>query len=184
MATIRTWCEELMIYSPDDLSKDEAEELKRKGEGGWVIEIEKADKIADVNAALRKYVNIKRLSFCTHGFSGGVFFENGSIMTSNLRKIVVPRDLFRGEGQLLFMGCETARNKDGEKFLVAAGRHFFAGKGGVVGGSTVTIQGWSSGSVLPYLTLHWTTLPEMGKLVLFRLDARGSIVAKSNASFL
>lgn len=184
MATIRTWCDELMIYSPDDLSKDEAEALKREGEGGWTIGIEEANKIADVNAALRKYVNIKRLSFCTHGFSGGVSFEKGSILTVNLRKITVPRDLFQGEGQLLFMGCETARNKDGEKFLVAAGRHFLAGKGGIVGGSTVTIQGWSSGSVLPYLTLHWNALPEIGKLVLFRLDAKGTVIAKSNASFL
>ena len=177
---LRKWVDELVIYSMDALSKDEAEEKKNSTKGqSWTIEIEGANGIEDVNRALGKYVNLKRISFCTHGFSGGVFFDKGSIMSVNLKRISIPRDLYKGQGQLLFMGCETARNKEGENFLIAAGRHFFAGKGGVVGGSNVSIMGWTSGSVLPYATLNWDTLPEIGKLILYRLDADGNVVARS-----
>jgi hypothetical protein len=178
---LRKWVEELVIYSFDDLSKDEAEELKASNIGGWTIDIEGARGINEIGPALKKYVNLRRLTFCTHGFSGGVFFDEGSVISVNLKKIAVPRDLYKDEGQLLFMGCETARNKDGEDFLIAAGRHFFAGKGGVVGGATVSTMGWSSGTVLPYVTLHWNALPEIGKLVLFRLDATGNVVARKIA---
>lgn len=178
---LRKWVDELVIYSGDDLSKNEAEELKQSSIGGWSLDIEPADSIPDVNRALMRYVNLRRVTFCTHGFSGGVFFENGSMITVNLTKLDIPRDLYHREGQLLFLGCETARNQEGENFLIAAGRRFFAGKGGVVGGTTVNNIAWPVfGTVLPYLSFSWDRpLPESGKLILYRLDTQGNVVARN-----
>jgi hypothetical protein len=89
----------------------------------------------------------------------------------------VPFDLYGGAGRLLFMGCETARTKTGESFLIAAGKHFFAGKGGVVGGSTIYNLGLSSGTRLPILgrsSSGWG----LGKLILFQLDAKGNVILR------
>jgi len=178
---LRKWVQELMIYSPDAASKLEAEVAKSSAAGAWTLDIEQADSIVDVNIALKRYVHLKRVTFCTHGFSGGVYLEGGSITKGTLSMLAVPRDLFRGEGQLLFMGCETARDGTGRDFLIEAGRKFFAGTGGVVGGATVSVAGWPSGSVLPYLTPHWDSLPERGNLILFRLDAQGKVIGQSIA---
>ena len=176
---LRKWVQELMIYSPDALSTDEAKEAKASAAGAWTLDIEPANSIADVNLALKRYVNLRRVTFCTHGFSGGVSFKGGSITNVTLSRLVIPRNLFKGEGQLLFMGCETARNESGREFLKAVGRKFFAGTGGVVGGATVSVIGWSSGSVLPFLTLNGNAMPERGNLVLFRLDADGTVIGQS-----
>ena len=73
------------------------------------------------------------------------------------------------------MGCETARTKYGENFLIAAGNHFFARKGGVVGGATIYSLGFSSGARLPLFGRSsggWG----IGQLVLFHLDAKGSVI--------
>jgi len=181
MLALRKWVNELMIYSLDDSSKGEAEETKKSSNLNWSIEIQSARGIKDIAPALSNVVNVTRVSFCTHGFPGGVYFDKGCINATSVKSIVIPPNLFKGEGQLLFMGCETAQAPFGEEFLIAAGSHFFKGRGGIVGGATVSLVGWSSGTVLPFVTFHWDALPESGKLVLFRLDANGEVIGKKYA---
>jgi hypothetical protein len=181
MTALRKWISELMIYDADDkLSSDEAMQFLESNKfGAWTVDaqgIKGANELGDV---LKGYVNIKQISFSTHGFPGGVYFKNGSLVAGNLKDVSIPKDLFAGQGRVLFMGCETARTKVGEHFLVAAGRQFFAGKGGVVGGSTVYNYGFSSGTRLPVLGGSSSDgfLPEIGHLVLVYLDAAGNIVS-------
>jgi len=167
-----------MVYDADDkLSSDEAEEfLDSHQYGAWTVGAAGIRGVTELSTALQNFGNIEQLSFCTHGFPGGVFFKGGSLTTGTLKIVTVPPGLFKGAGRLLFMGCETARTKAGEDFLVAAGRHFFAGKGGVVGGSTIYNLGFSSGTRLPMLgnsSGGWG----IGRLVLFKLDAKGNVIA-------
>lgn len=176
MPDLKTWVDELMIYdlSEDKLSSNEAKHFLASGGSKGAEGIKS---VTELGGVLKRYVNLKQLSFCTHGYPGGVAFPQGNLTAANLKSVPVPANLFRGEGRLLFMGCETARTKEGEAFLVAAGQHFFAGKGGVVGGSTVYNLGYSSGTVLPMFGGSSSTgvLPERGKLILFRLDASGKV---------
>ena len=174
---IRRWVSELMIYDVDDkLSSDEATKfLDSHKYGAWTVGAEGIRGVTALSEALQNFGNIEQLSFCTHGFPGGVFFKGGSLTSGNLTIVTVPPGLFKGAGRLLFMGCETARGKAGENFLIAAGRHFFAGKGGVVGGSTIYNVGFSSGTRLPVLggsSGGWG----IGKLILFHLDANGNVI--------
>jgi hypothetical protein len=174
---MRRWVSELMIYDADDkLSCDEAKEfLDSHKYGAWTVGAEGIRGVRELSNALQKFGNIEQLSFCTHGFPGGVFFKRGSLTAGNLNIVNVPPRLFKGAGRLLFMGCETARGRVGENFLIAAGRHFFAGKGGVVGGSTLYNLGFSSGTRLPLLGRSsggWG----IGKLILFHLDAKGNVI--------
>lgn len=176
---LRRWISELMIFDADDrLSSDEAKAFINSYQyGAWTVGVEGIHGVAEISAALKKYGNVEQLSFCTHGFPGGVFFKRGSLTASTLKQVAVPGGFFKGAGRLLFMGCETARTKAGEDFLVAAGKHFFAGKGGVVGGSTIYNLGFSSGTRLPLLggsSGGWG----IGRLILFQLDGKGNVIAR------
>ena len=181
MAEIRTWVDELMIYDADDkLSIDEAKELKSDDNAGKIA-IEGVTGVKDLNDKLKKYVNLKQVSFSTHGSPGSVYFKQGSLNTHSLSALFIDPSLFQGPGRLLFMGCEVARTKAGEDFLIAAGKRFFAGKGGVVGGTTIYNLGFSSGTRLPLLggSSSAGILPELGNLILFRLDGAGNVTAKN-----
>jgi len=174
---LRNWVSEVMIYDADDkLSSDEARNFQDSYRvGGWTVGIAGIRGVGELSGALDKFVNIEQLSFCTHGFPGGVFFPRGNLTSANLKTVVVTPRLFKGAGRLLFMGCETARTPAGEAFLVAAGKHFFAGKGGVVGGSTIYNLGPASGTRLPLFgdsSGGWAS----GRLVLYRLDDQGNVL--------
>lgn len=176
-ASIRQWVSELMIYDADDkLSSDEAEEfLDSHKFGAWTVGAAGIRGVAELSQALQNFANIEQLSFCTHGLPGVVPFNRGSLTAWNLKSVTVPPSLFKGAGRLLFMGCEIARTKDGENFLIAAGKHFFARKGGVVGGATIISLGFSSGTRLPLFGESgggWG----IGQLVLFHLDAEGNVI--------
>ena len=124
---------------------------------------------------------MEQLSFCTHGLPGKVCFKGGHLTVANLSKVAVPKDLFKGAGRLLFMGCDTARGTDGETFLIAAGKHFLAGKGGVVGGTTIHTLGFSSGTRLPLFFSSSESWGELGNLVLFHLDADSNVIGRKTA---
>lgn len=181
MPELRKWVSEVMIYDRDDkLSADEASEfLASYRVGGWTVDAKGISGVGELSDALKGYVNIKQLSFCTHGFPGGVYFKSGSLSAGNLKTIQVLPTLFEGPGRLLFMGCETARTQAGKDFLIAAGRHFFD-KGGVVGGSTIYNLGFSSGTRLPFFgpsSGGWAA----GKLILYQLDPDGKVVGSKVA---
>jgi hypothetical protein len=180
---MRTWVDELIIYSPDLASTFESKTAKDGASSANQMAIECAKSVGDVDIILQRYCNLKRLVFCTHGRAGVAYFSatGGFLHQYNLGTVRVPAGLFQGAGQLLFTGCEVARGKDGEDFLIAAGQHFFKGVGGVVGGATVAIFGYPTGSVLPYVTWHTNALPESGRLVLYRIDGAGKVVARSTA---
>ena len=182
MPELRKWIDELMIYDGDDTScTDEAKATLASAPGK--IAIEGLHSAHDLSAALRQYVNLKQITFTTHGFPGGVYFKGGSLTAANLSSVSIPPALFQHEGRLLFMGCETARTQAGEDFLVAAAKRFFAGKGGIVGGATIYAIGLSSGARLPILggSSSPGKLPEQGKLILYRIDTAGNVVARSSA---
>jgi len=180
---MRTWVDELIIYSPDIASTLETKTAKGEASTANQLAIECAKSVGDVDIILQRYGNLKRLVFCTHGSPGVVFFSaaGGYLHQYNLGEVRVPVGLFQRAGQLLFTGCETARGQYGEDFLVAAGRHFFKGIGGVVGGATVKLLGWPTGTVLPYVSWHTNALPESGMVVLYRLDRDGKVEVRSTA---
>ncbi len=180
---MKTWVDELIIYSPDLASTLESKVAKDGASSANQMAIECAKSVGDVDIILQRYGNLKRLVFCTHGCPGVAYFSQtgGYLHENNLGEVRVPVGLFQRAGQLLFTGCEVARGKDGEDFLVAAGRHFFKGVGGVVGGATVKLLGWPTGTVLPYVSWHLNALPESGMVVLYRVDGDGKVVARSTA---
>jgi hypothetical protein len=178
---IRQTVSELMIYDADDEdSSDEAKEfLSTYDIGAWTVAAAGSHGVGDLSKTLQEFCHIEQLSFCTHGLPGLVSFARGNLETANLKTVIVPRTLFRAAGRLLFMGCGTARSKVGEDFLVAAGRHFFVGKGGVVGGASTATSGRSSGTILPFVDWSLSRGCEVGKLVLIQLDAGGKIIGRN-----
>jgi hypothetical protein len=181
---IRQTVSELMIYDADDEdSSDEAKEfLSTYDIGAWTVAAAGCHGVGDLSKTLQDFCHIEQLSFCTHSHPGLVSFARGNLETANLKTVIVPRTLFRAAGRLLFMGCQTARSRVGEDFLVAAGRHFFVGKGGVVGGATTATIGFSSGTRLPIV--DWLSRDcEVGKLILIQLDASGKVIGSRNISY-
>ena len=182
-ASLRSMVSELVVYDADDssCSNEAAGFVASHAYGAWTVDAKGIHAAPELNGVLDGFVNIKQLSFCTHGFPAGVYFNGGSLTGVNLSTVTVPRNLFAGPGRLLFMGCETARTKAGEDFLIAAGKHFFAGKGGIVGGATIYILGADlftpfSDARLPVLGRSsggWGS----GKLILFHLDTKGNVIA-------
>ena len=182
-AELRKWVNEVMIYDKkDSLSADEAASFNESHQvGGWTVAIEGIRSADELSGALDKYINVDQISFSTHGFPGGVWFPGTSLTVQNLKSVVVPKSLWNGRGRLLFMGCETGRTPAGENFLIEAGKHFFAGKGGIVGGSTIYNLGFSSGTRLPVFFTSsggW----HGGKLLLFQIDANGNLVQSKTAT--
>lgn len=178
MAGLTKWVDELIIYDSDDrASRQEAnftnDSDSFKSFGG----IEGVTCNVDVENALAKYVNLKQVTFITHGFPGGVSLPNGSIDKEVVEKMRIPPRLFLHEGRLLFMGCDTAYKAAGEEFLIAAGRRFFAGKGGIVGGATSTVSGFPTGSQLPILSWNVSggISVERGALRLIKIDKFGKV---------
>lgn len=181
-AELRKWVNEVMIYDRNDsLSSDEATTFRDSNQtGGWTVAIEGIRSAGELSDALDKFIHVDQISFCTHGFPGGVWFPGTSLTTANLNTVIVPSSLFNRHGRLLFMGCETGRGPAGESFLIAAGKHFFAGKGGIVGGSTIYNLGPSSGTRLPVFGSSsggW----HAGKLLLYNIDASGNVVGSKAA---
>ena len=124
-ANLRKWISELMVFDGDDKSTvaEASEFLASYDIGGWSVDARGIHGIGELSNVLVDYCNIKQLSFCTHGFPGGVYFNGGSLSIWNLATVRIPPDLFIHQGRVLFMGCETARTQAGEDFLVAAGKH-------------------------------------------------------------
>ena len=75
-----------MIYDADDRSTSgEAEEfLDSHKFGAWTVGAEGIRGVAELSKALQNFGNIEQLSFCTHGFPGGVYFKGGSLTAGNL----------------------------------------------------------------------------------------------------
>jgi hypothetical protein len=166
---------ELMIYDAGDSdSTKEAKEFLSKEPAGTAA-IEGIMTLADLNKALARYSGLKQVSFCTHGFPGQVQFDKLTLDQYNILSVNVPLGLFTGLGRLLFMGCSVAAPPKGEDFLVAAGKRFFSGKGGIVGGSTVDTVSWPGGTRLPKLSF---TSFAIGYLILLRLDNSGKVVLR------
>lgn len=168
-----------MVYDASDgvcetVAKNFADKYKF---GSWSVSIEGVNNVLEMNNVLMDYCNIKRLTFETHGNPGNIYFGGNRLNLTRLTEIIVPPQLFDRKGQLLFLGCSVARGYEGEKFLTAAGKRFFAGKGGVVGGSTIRTLGYSWGVVLPYGQISWSGL-ENGILRIFDLDNRGYIIGR------
>ena len=198
---LRKWVQELMLYDADDgLSVAEAKDFLKSYEfGGRTVAAEGVRNITEVSNALAGYVNIKQVTFNTHGSPGAAWISSTkgiALDTDALLILPIPHDLFLGEGRLLFFGCNIAEFKAGEDFLVAAGKHFFRHKGGVVGGSTVATTvlkaPWATESVIKDTSVTivgesseiWFTLPllgefrkrKIGEVVCFRLDGDGKII--------
>jgi len=166
---------ELMLYDAGDSdSADEAKDFLSKEPKGTAA-IEGIRTLADLNAALTRYSGLNQVSFCTHGFPGQVQFEKLTLDKHNVLSVHVPSSLFTGQGRLLFMGCSIAAPPHGEDFLAAAGKRFFGVKGGIVGGSTVDTVTWPGGTRLPKLSF---TSFAIGYLILLKLDAMGTVVAR------
>jgi hypothetical protein len=183
MNGLRKWVSELMVYDPNDTkSRWEASEfVEDNSVGAWTVASEPVEGVTDFGRALRGYCHLSQLTISSHGFPGGAWFSKGGhLTTETLRQVSVPPDLYEKEGRLLFLGCETARTPVGRKFLIAAGQHFFGGKGGVVGGATIQTLGYPSGTVLGIM--GWTNeshLPKnIGRLVVLKLDGGGDVVAE------
>lgn len=183
MAGLRQWVSELMVYdSMDKISRDEATEFAEDNNvGAWTVASEPVEGVGDFGRALRGYCHLSQLTISSHGFPGGAWFtKGGHLTTRSLQQIPVPVDLWGKEGRLLFLGCETARTQGGRDFLIAAGRHFFAGRAGIVGGATIQTLGFSSGtrlSGLGWITgSHFPT--HVGQLVVLKLDRDGNLVAE------
>jgi len=171
---IRKMVSEVMIYDADDASCSTEANNSVPDVGAWTVDIQGVHGVAELTGVLDQYVGIRQLSFCTHGFPGGVYFRRGCLTAGNLKSVVVPDRLFGPNARLLFMGCETARGKDGEDFLIAAGKHFFAGKGGIVGGANIYILGLPTGARLPILggsSAGW----HRGRLRLYQFDPSGKV---------
>jgi hypothetical protein len=180
-AELRKWVNEVMIYDKEDsLSRNEAASFQESHQtGGWTTAVEGIASADELSDALDKFINVDQISFSTHGFPGGVWFRAGSLTLYNLKSVTVPVRLWNGTGRLLFMGCETGRGPDGEKFLIEAGKHFFVGRGGIVGGSTVYNLGFSSGTVLPVFGPSSDGF-HLGKLLLYKIDAKGNVIGSSS----
>ena len=183
MIGLRKWVSELMVYDPlDRMSRDEANEfVEDNSVGAWTVASEPVEGVSDFGRALRGYCHLSQLTISSHGFPGGAWFSKGGhLTTETLRQVSVPQDLYEKEGRLLFLGCETARTPVGRKFLIAAGQHFFGGKGGIVGGATIQTLGYSSGTVLGMIgCTNESWLPKnIGRLVLLKLDGDGNVVAE------
>lgn len=204
---LRKWVDEVMIYDvDDDLCISEAKDfLSSYQYGGWTVGAEGVRNITQTSEALTRYTHIKQITFNTHGSPGAAWVSNSKgipLDTDALSILPIPRYLFAGEGRLLFFGCNIAEFKKGEDFLVAAGKHFFRGKGGVVGGTTVANVAmkypWQHESVAreTFVPLFgessevWFHLPILGnvqkrrwgELVLYRLDADGNIIANQRVT--
>ncbi len=178
MAGLRRIVSELMIYDAGDtLCSGMAEGfLEQHRYGAWTVDARGIRGVAELSGVLQDYLSVEQVTFSTHGMPGGVFLSGGSLTTATLPLVQISPGLYRGPGRLLFQGCQTVRTEAGRRFLVAAGRRFFAGKGGVVAGCTIFTLGLSSGARLPLIGRSsggW----EIGRLILFSLDARGNVVA-------
>jgi hypothetical protein len=175
---LRKIVSELMIYDRNSiLCSSEASDFEEANEGGaWTVETVGVEGVYDIGGVLNKYMDIEQLDFCTHGDPGEASFSSGEDLTvETLQKVTVPFRLFKGPGRLLFMGCDTARGEAGLDFLIAAGRRFFAGKGGIVGGATVATEMSPGGTRLPLIPVSITRFG-IGKLLLVRLDAQGNVI--------
>jgi hypothetical protein len=175
---MRKMVRELIIYDADDsLSSHEAKKFQKTPQyGAWSVAAKGIRGVNELGAALNEYSSITQLSFCTHGSPGAVYFKKGSLKKSNLATVAFLPDVFGRHrnyesftARLLFMGCQTAKGKSGKEFLIAAGKHFFKGKGGgIVGGTT-------NSNFYPYF--GGTRVPGWGKIILIKLDAKGNVVA-------
>jgi len=167
--------DELMIYDADDnISINEAKEFLNSNKN---VSIEGIKGVYELSNILKKYRNLKQINISTHGSPGNAYFKNGSLNNASLSNVAIPGNLFQGVGRLLFLGCEIARGKKGEDFLIAVGKHFFNGKKGIVAGSTISTLGFSSGTRLP-LMLWIIGDFTIGELIIFLLDTKGNVIKR------
>jgi hypothetical protein len=130
--------EELYVYDPALAPGAKA----IKAELGAKVEIEPVICAATLETALKKYTNIKMLTFDTHGGPGHLSLPKASrdIDAPVIQGIGVRcPSLMVPSGRILFLGCNVGEGADGDTFIAGVAMGFLKGKGGTVGAATGSV---------------------------------------------
>jgi len=170
---LRIQADQLMIYAKDESAfvrlakqfEDESKTGMNKAEPVYA-----ARHISDI---LDGYLYLSQINFYTHGHIGYVHLPGGGIVTRTAPFLLdAPHpQLFRGEGRILFMGCNVGEGPEGRDFMIAAGKALLDGHGGFVGATT-------SKNVFGRWGLFDIRKPLWGDLRVIQFDARGKVVAE------
>jgi len=102
---------------------------------------------AALTNALNSFTNVKLVIFDTHGAPGRMWLPDGTnvegldFMMINKNAVFLAND-----ARLLFYGCNIAEGKAGDTFLSEVAQNMLYGKGGTVGGTTVSNISFQIGS--------------------------------------
>ena len=162
----RTTVDTLYIYDAE-MQRDADRFLEQAGGSSAAHPV---GTIYDITKVVNAYTMVKLLILDTHGSPGALWVSSGGkALSLEFMKIEVNQNFLRKEARVLFLGCEIAAGTDGDKFLDAAGRYLLTGKGGIVGGTTVT--NFTLGYAIPEASMF--SLTNNAQLKVRRYDASG-----------
>jgi hypothetical protein len=129
---------------------------------------------ADLTNALNNFTNVKLVVFDTHGAPGRMWLPDGTnvegldFMTINKNTAFLAND-----ARLLFYGCNIAEGRPGDTFLAEVAQNLLRGKGGTVGGTTVSNITFQLGS---FSSEAYMMPLSFGRLKVKRYSKQGSEV--------
>ena len=93
----------------------------------------------DLTNALNNFTNVKLVVFDTHGAPGRMWLPDGTYV-EGLDFMTINKNIsfLANDARLLFYGCNIAEGPRGDTFLSEIAKYLLYGKGGTVGGTTVS----------------------------------------------
>lgn len=124
----------LLFYDPDFEFYAEG---FRKDHSGAITHL--VTNTTDIIEAVKDYSNVKYIELALHGSPGTIYFKSkGQMAGSYFGTISKAANMLAPNARVLFLGCNIAEGKEGDKFLAEVGKKMFIGTGGIAGGTTVT----------------------------------------------
>ncbi|SRR5579864_4062084 len=158
----------LYLYDPE-FEPGATQFKKEAGSSGAVCPVKTWD---DVKTAAGTYSSVKMLIFNTHGFPGKVDLPDHSGGDSfAFRTLGASPGFLNANARVLFLGCNIGEGSTGDYFLDEIGKSLLAGKGGIVGATTVGNMVFQLG---PFTTETFMIPLSFGRLKVKRYDVSGA----------
>ncbi len=133
---LRRAIDNLLLYDPDH--QDYAS--KYKDEVGSNCDVYKVNSLNDLKTAVAEFTNVRYLEIVFHGTAGSnLRFGDGSGIAGSLfsRTLTENPVFINPNSRVLFYSCNIGEGTVGDNFMDHFGKTVFAGRGGILGATTV-----------------------------------------------
>jgi len=170
---LSTAVDNLCFYDPEFAAYAD----KFAGEMGGSSAVQAVGSHQELVAAIGSYTGVKFLEVCLHGTPGMIYFaDQGTMIWQHFGTLTQNTAFLQKNARVLFDSCNIAGSEPAQKSMDELGRRMLAGKGGIIGATTV-----QNGVYFPksrFATDVYMEPLSFGRLIVRKYDENGEQVSR------